>query len=109
MTTYNWTINNLERFTSNGVVYGVHFSVSAEDGTYSANVNGSIGLDIEDVSTRETFIPFKDLTREVVEGWVKDKMGEEQVSQVETNLQEQLNEQSSPTRASGVPVSWEVK
>ena len=68
------------------------------DGTYSAGAYGSIGLE-----RPETLIPYSDLTKEQVVGWVKDKLGTEQVEAIEAALQAQLDEQHSPSRASGVP------
>ena len=64
-TTFTWAIANLERETADGFVYTAHYTVNAEDGTYSAGAYGSIGLERPD-----TLIPFDDLTEEVVIGWV---------------------------------------
>ncbi len=48
-------------------------------------------------------IPFADLTEDTVVGWVKDKLGADKVTEIETALQAQLDEQTAPTKASGVP------
>jgi hypothetical protein len=48
-------------------------------------------------------IPFAQLTEEIVVGWVKEKLTEEKVEEVEAALQAQLDEQHSPSRASGIP------
>lgn len=97
-TTTTWNIANLERETSDGYVFTAHYTVDANDGTYSAGAYGSIGLE-----RPETLIPYSDLTKELVVGWVKDKLGTEQVESIEAALQAQLDEQHSPSRASGVP------
>jgi len=99
-TTFTWAINTLERTTADGVVFTVHYTVNAEDGTYSAGAYGSVGLEQPDP---EALIPYADLTPELVIGWVKDKLGEEAVTNVETALQGQLDEQRSPSKAQGVP------
>ena len=39
----------------------------------------------------------------MVVGWVKEKLGEEQVTQVEEALQAQLDEKRAPSKQSGVP------
>ena len=99
-TTYSWKVVNLERETADGFVYNAHYTVNAEDGTYSAGAYGSIGLERPD-----NLIPFDDLTEEVVIGWVKEKLGAEKVTEVEDALQVQLDEKHAPTKAAGVPWS----
>ena len=102
-TSFSWTVNTLERTTADGIVYVVHYSVAAADDTYSAGAYGSIGLDAP--AEGDTVIPYADLTEEVVVGWVKAKLGEEQVTQVETALQNQIDEQRNPSKATGTPWS----
>jgi hypothetical protein len=100
-TTFSWKIANLERETSDGYVYTVHYTVSAEDGTYSAGAYGSLGLD----RPESELIPFDSLTAETVIGWVKEKFGDEKVAEIEAALQAQLDEKHAPTKAAGVPWS----
>ena len=99
MTTFTWKIAQLERETADGYVFTAHYTVDAEDGTYRAGAYGSIGLE----RPEGELIPFADLTEELVVGWVKDKLGEEQVENIEAALQAQLNEQAAPTKAAGLP------
>jgi len=99
-TTISWNIANLERETSDGYVFTAHYTIDANDGTYSAGAYGSIGLE-----RPETLIPYSDLTKELVVGWVKDKLGTEQVEAIEAALQAQLDEQHAPTKAAGLPWS----
>lgn len=98
-TTYTWHIANLERETADGYVFTAHYTVDAEDGTYRAGAYGSVGLERPEAD----LVPFADLTEEVVIGWVKEKLGQETIANVETALQTQLNEQAAPTKAAGVP------
>ena len=100
MTTFTWNVANLERETSDGYVFTVHYTVNAVDDTYSAGAYGSLGLERSD-----TLIPFADLTEEIVVGWVKEKFGAEKVSEIEAALQAQLDEQRQPTKAGGLPWS----
>ena len=97
-TTFTWAIANLERETADGFVYTAHYTVNAEDGTYSAGAYGSIGLERPD-----TLIPFDDLTEGMVVGWVKEKFGDEKVAEIEAALQAQLDEKHAPTKAAGLP------
>ena len=98
-TTYTWAISNLERHTADGIVYTVHYTVNAADGTYTSGAYGSLGFEAPESDP----IPFADLTEEIVVGWVKDKFGAEKVAEIEAALQAQLDEQHAPTTASGVP------
>lgn len=98
-TTYTWKISQLERETADGYVFVAHYTVDAKDDVYSAGAYGSIGFE----RPEDELIPFADLTEELVVGWVKEKLGEEAVANVETALQNQLDEQASPTKASGLP------
>ena len=100
-TTFTWAIANLERETSDGYVFTAHYTVSANDGTYSSGAYGSIGF-----QRPESLIPFDDLTEELVVAWVKEAIGgAEKVTEIEAALQAQLDEKHAPTKASGVPWS----
>ena len=100
-TTFTWAIANLERETSDGYVFTAHYTISANDGTYSAGAYGSVGLE-----RPESLIPFDDLTEEVVIDWVKEAIGgEEKVTEIDTALQAQLDEKHAPSKAAGVPWS----
>jgi hypothetical protein len=98
-TTTTWKIAQLERETGDGYVFTAHYTVDAKDGTYSAGAYGSIGLE----RPEGDLIPFADLTEEQVIGWVKEKLGDEAVANVEATLQDQLDEKHAPTKAAGVP------
>lgn len=98
-TVVTWGISTLERETADGFVFTAHYVVDAKDDAYSAGAYGSIGLE----RPEGDLIPFADLTLEQVIGWVKDKLGEEAVANVEAALQTQLDEQRQPSKAGGVP------
>ena len=99
-TTFTWAIANLERETSDGFVFTGHYTVSAADEAYTAGAYGSIGFERPD-----TLIPFDDLTEDMVVGWVKDKLGDEKVTEIEAALQSQIDEKRAPSKASGMPWS----
>ena len=99
MTTYLWSINEMNRLTSDGFVVTVHYSVSATDGTYNASTYGTIGYTQQ---PGETFVPYADLTEAVVVGWVQNALGKETV---EASLQGQINAQINPVQESGIPWS----
>ena len=101
--TIEWKIEQMDRQTSNGLVTTVHWRANATEDSYSATSYGSVGL-----TAGQSLIPFADLTKEVVIGWVKDKLGEEQVTAVEESLAAQIEAQKEPVSASGLPAAWTV-
>jgi hypothetical protein len=99
-TTFTWAIANMDRQLADGAVTTIHWTISAHDGTYSAGAYGSIGLPEPDP---EAMIPFADLTPETCVQWAKDHFGEEKVAEIEAALQQQIDEQRSPSKQAGVP------
>lgn len=103
-TTFTWSVSTLDRTVADGIVNNVHYTVNAADDTYSSGAYGSVGL--EAPAEGDAVIPYADLTAETVIGWVKEKLGgAEKVAEIEATLQAQLDEQRTPTKASGVPWS----
>ena len=97
-TVFTWKAAQLERETEDGFVFVVHYTVNADDGTYTSGAYGSLGLE-----RPENLVPFSQLTEETVVGWVKEKFGEEKVTEIEAALQSQIEEQKHPSKAAGVP------
>jgi len=98
-TTTTWDIAQLERETADGYVFTAHYTVNSTDGTYNAGAYGSVGFE-----RPETLVPYADLTKDVVIGWVKEAIGgADKVAEIEAALQAQLDEQKTPTKASGMP------
>jgi hypothetical protein len=99
-TEFAWGIANLERHTADGIIFTVHYTVAANDGTYSSSAYGSIGLE----QPEGNVIPYSDLTPELVIGWVQDKLGgPEKVAEIQAALQAQIDQQRTPTTATGMP------
>lgn len=99
-TVFTWKIANLERETEDGFVFTAHYTIDANDGTYTAGAYGSLGFERPD-----NLIPYSELTEQLVVGWVKAALGDEKVSEIENALQSQLTEQRHPSKATGVPWS----
>tara|TARA_R110000787_G_scaffold84109_1_gene180551 strand:- start:416 stop:772 length:357 start_codon:yes stop_codon:yes gene_type:complete len=105
MITYDWNCRTVDaRPLENGetnVVYDVHWivigtsdEVDAEGNAYLATV---IGVQNLPWNPEGTFIPFEDLTNEMVVEWTQAAMGEEQVASIEANIQSQINALITPT------------
>ena len=100
MTTTTWNIAQLERHAADGIIFTAHYTVDANDGTYSAGAYGSVGLEAPEGNV----IPYSDLTPEVVIGWVQEKLGgAEKVAEIQAALQAQIDQQRTPTTATGLP------
>ena len=98
MTTYNWNCKTVDVHPQEegetNVVYNVHWIVTGVDGDYSAT---NIGTQIVSLSEGGSFIPFEDLTNEIVVGWTKEAMGEEQVASIEASIAGQIEALINPT------------
>jgi hypothetical protein len=95
MTTYQWTIQQMDRLTSDGFVVTVHYNVSAVDGEFTASTYGTVGYTEEGA-----FTPYSQLTEAVVVGWVKESLGQ---ATVEEALAAQIEAQKNPVSESGLP------
>ena len=96
-----YSIRQLQRNTSDGGVIDAHWQAVATEDKYNASAYGCVSFEPD--SSDNNFIPFEDLTEEVVIQWVKDKLGEEYVTTLEQGLAAQIEDQKAPKVASGLP------
>ena len=108
--TYTWSVSNLDRELSDGVVYTVHWTLSASrpnpnvsGESYTTGSYGSQGFTAD--PSAPGFIPYNQLTEATCIGWVQDALGTEVVAAMESGLSANLNEEETPTHAAGVPWS----
>jgi hypothetical protein len=98
MITYDWNCRTVDVHPQEegetNVVYNVHWIITGVDGDYSAT---NIGTQIVPLSEGDTFIPFEDLTNEIVVEWTKEAMGEETVASIETSIANQIQDLINPT------------
>ena len=96
--TYNWNCKTVDVHPQSegetNVVYNVHWIVTGTEEDYSAT---NIGTQVVTVDPETPFIPFEDLTNEIVAGWTKDAMGADQVQAIEDNIANQIIELANPT------------
>jgi len=90
-----YTIAQLDRQTSDGLVTTAHYRVDAVDGEHTAGSYGTVGFE-----RGESFIAYASLTEAQVIAWVKDKLDEEVI---EASLASQIAAQKNPTTATGMP------
>lgn len=94
--TYNWNFNPLESYpTASGeidVVSQIHWQLYATTGSFSSS---NIGVQRVQHNSGSTFIPFNELTKDIVYGWVTSSMGSESIDRMyaslATNIENQIN------------------
>lgn len=96
--TKTWEVNTLQRELADGYVNKVIYRVKGTDGTYETRATGEV-----DLEKPKTLVPYKDLTAETVIGWVKTKLGTDQVAQIEAAIDAEINSQKTPTHGVGTP------
>lgn len=98
MITYEWIISQLETKPHVGdasnVVVTVHWRLQGTDGTYSSDVYGSAFT--KPYESGESFVPYDQLTKETVVGWVEEALGAEQVQKYKDNIAQQIQDKINP-------------
>ena len=93
-----WTISNLDRQTSDGFVYQVHWQATAVDGEHSASIYNTCSW-----SDGTPTVDYADLTEATVLGWIWANGVNKDAT--EAALEAQIAEQKAPKTARGLPWS----
>lgn len=105
MITYIWKINLLEKTIPDGGVIVAHWDcVATDENGVTARNYGSEHFSPDPESP--DFIPYEDLTEEIVLNWIKPKIAEDDITlqeRVESNLQKRINNIVNPSKESGLP------
>ena len=96
MSTIVWNISQLHRQTSDGFVTTAHWQATATDGGYSASVYSTCSW-----SEGTATIPYAELTKETVLGWIWANGVNKAATEVSLNAQIEL--QKNPVTATGTP------
>ena len=104
-TVYNWNCKTVDvhpiEDNETDVVYNVHWIVTGVsdeiDPEGNAYQSTSIGTQTVPLDPESEFIPFEDLTNEIVVEWTKEAMGEEQVTSIEAGIQQAIDLEINPT------------
>ena len=105
MITYDWNCKTVDVHPQEegqtDVVYNVHWIVTGIsdelDPEGNAYQSTSIGTQTVPLDPESEFIPFEDLTNEIVVDWTKDAMGAEQVTSIEAGIQQAIDLEINPT------------
>jgi len=94
---YPWNLNPLEAYpTASGetnVVFNVHWQLYGSTGSYQSSVIGVQGVTYE---TGSTFIPFEELTYDIVYNWMTASMGTASMQNYEASVTQQIENQINP-------------
>ena len=96
MSTITWNISQLDRQTSDGFVTTAHWQATAVDGEHSASIYATCSW-----SDGTPTVPYADLTKETVLGWIWDNGVDKTAT--EAALAAQIALQKAPVTATGVP------
>ena len=98
-TTKIWEVNTLERQIADGYVNKVIYRVKGMDGsTEKTRRTGEVQLE-----KPKNLIPYSDLTHDTVIGWVKTKLGTDEVTAIEKSIDDEVVLINTPATAVGKP------
>jgi hypothetical protein len=107
MTTYTWTVNQLFTQEIDGekdYVVIANYDVTGVDGEYSSSISDSSMFSTVNV---DNFIPYEDLTNDIVIGWIKSVLGPDTVANYEESIQGQIDSQiNPPVSPENTPLPW---
>jgi hypothetical protein len=94
---YEWNFNPLESYpTASGetnVVFLVHWQLRATTESYQAQ---TVGYERVNYESGSAFIAFNELTKEIVQTWVQNSIGEDNIARMKSNLVDNINNQINP-------------
>jgi hypothetical protein len=104
MTTYTTTITQMYTVPNpTGYVVTVNFNVSGTDGTYTAEIGGSIQFQPE--QGEAGFVPYNELTQAEVIGWINTATNNQE--NYYANVQGQINSMiTPPVSPTSQPLPW---
>lgn len=108
---YEWKISSMKvsqnHHTLVDVIKEVHWELTGlceiGEKRFTDRVYGSVGLDSP---TEKSFIPFENVSREEVIGWVQAVLGENYISQIKNGIADKINKKINPPLVEKVPFSW---
>ena len=95
---FEWKICDCLRSTDDGFVFSIYFSVTSVYSFLTYTFNSNVTLDRPNI-----LIPFDDLDEELMLEWVKNKLGESNVKQIQNTIADRLKKVEQPDFASGLP------
>jgi hypothetical protein len=107
MTQFTWLVKTLWTQTIDGdqnYVVIASYDVTGVDGNYTASLSNTAQFSTASVSP---FIPYADLTNDIVVGWIQQELGDNGVNSIEACIQGQIDSQINPPVTPQVtPLPW---
>ena len=109
MINYNWIVTNLLTINASDsepeYVVTALYNVEATEESFTANLSNSASFSV--VKSETGYIPYADLTEDIVIGWIKDQLGINGVESIEASLSGQIESQKNPEPTPEVtPLPW---
>ena len=107
MTNFTWLVTTLWTQTIDGeqnYVVIASYDVTGVDDAYTSSLSNTAQFSTASVSP---FIPYEDLTNDIVVDWIKQELGENGIISIEACIQGQINSQINPPVSPQVtPLPW---
>jgi len=109
MNTYTWEIESLDCLPDGKVVFCIHWRLKgiSNKGVSTVSEDSLIkvipfesevyGIQIIEQDTKTDFIEYESLSKDVVLGWAKKAMGEDEIVKLQKQLDKQLEALANPT------------
>ena len=108
-TTYNWEVTALYTVSTpeNGFVVNANYKVVGNDGTYKSEICDSASFTFQQ---GEQYVPYADLTNDIVIGWIQEKLGEDSIANIEYCINDQIQMQiNPPITPEPTPLPWSIE
>ena len=109
MTTYEWKIPNLEYYpvkdNLDKVVHVIHWIIIGTNGKYQTSEFGVQTVNTDSLNP-DNYVPFDQLTQEIVVGWLENAMGPDRVNQIKDNIENKINDLINPPNVLA-PAPWD--
>ena len=97
------SMSTIDTATESKYVVQINYTYKGVDGQYSSEINNSLFYEVQE----GTFVPYADLTQEIVEGWIKSSLGEGGVENYEYCIADQIAMQKNPPVTPEItPLPW---
>ena len=98
MTDFIWSITNLKSAKIDGQILAVNYAVKAvsSDNVYA------VWHDVVEL-TGDLIVNYADVTEAIIVQWVKDKLTEFKVNQIQNNLESKIQEKLNPVFVNELP------
>lgn len=102
-TTINWGIEKLDAVGSTNVVVNAHINLSATSNTHTYTKKFVVGITQNPL---DDFIPYNDLTEELVLDWVKTKLGDDGIERFEEEVRTLVTNMGNQVTLNNPDLPW---